>query len=259
MITQCSLEKEKTTLRGVIRCNSSYLLRKIKNDLSHQMCFSPSVSFGASAVLGTVGVISFACSRTTPQKVLSGIPLLFAIQQFMEGVLWLSLLHPSWAQWEKPAMYGFLVFAQMVWPIYVPLSILLFENNPLRRRLISMLTLIGIGLAGYLGFCLYYYPVSVMAGMHHIKYEFGFALANKWYFGLLYFLPTILSPLFSSRKPLHWLGYLFLASYVLARLLLFYFIISVWCFFGAVISISVLVMILKFRKEIKTKPDQTPC
>ena len=213
------------------------------------MCFSPSVSFGASAVLGGVGAISFIYSSTTSQKVLSGIPVLFAIQQFMEGVLWMSLLHPSWAPWEKPAIYGFLIFAQMVWPVYVPLSILMFESNPVRKRLISILTFIGIALAGYLGFCLYNYPVSVVAGMHHIKYELGFALAHKWYFGLLYFLPTILSPLFSSHKTLHWLGYLFLASYVLARILLFYFIISVWCFFGAVISISVLAMVLKFRKD----------
>ena len=215
------------------------------------MCFSPSVSFGASAVLSAVGVVSFVCSRTTSQKVLSGVPILFALQQFTEGILWLALLDPGWAQWAKPATYGFQVFAQMVWPVYIPLSMLLFERNAMRKRILAILMLTGIGLAAYLGYCLYHYPISATADMDHIKYELGFPLAHKWCFALIYFLPTILSPVFSSNKTLRWLGYLFFASYLLARLLLLYFIISVWCFFGALISITVLAMVLKLRKQDK--------
>src|SRR6202000_3006059 len=98
------------------------------------MCFSPSASFGASAVLTVVSITCMVRSRTMPQRVLSGIPLLFAIQQFVEGVVWLSLLRPEWAHWERMATYGFLFFAQMVWPVYVPLAVLLFERDAMKKK-----------------------------------------------------------------------------------------------------------------------------
>ena len=57
------------------------------------MCFSAEASFGASAILLTIGVISLNKSVNVPQKVLSCIPFIFGVQQFSEGILWLSLYH----------------------------------------------------------------------------------------------------------------------------------------------------------------------
>lgn len=213
------------------------------------MCFSPVASFGASIVLSGIGIVSIVKARTVPEKFLSGIPILFAIQQCLEGILWLALSNPEWAYWQWSAAFGFLLFAQVVWPIYMPIAMLLFEHDPIRKRLLTFCTISGVLLGGYLVFCLLRYPIAASANEHHIKYDPGFALARKWYYGLLYFIPTIVSSLLSSTRRLRWLGYLFLASYLLARLLFHHFVVSVWCFFGAVISIVVLVIILKLRKE----------
>jgi hypothetical protein len=207
------------------------------------MCFSASASFGASAVLSVAGVASLVYSRTLSQKALAGIPIIFAIQQFTEGVVWMSLMHTEWAQWQTTASYAFLVFAQMVWPIYIPFAMLVCEREPARRKAMYALLLAGFTLSGYIGFCLYKYSVLAVVDKHHIRYDLGFALAHTWYYGLLYFLPTIVSPVISSIKRLHWLGYLFLLSYIAARLLFHYFEISVWCFFGALISLIVFVII----------------
>ena len=101
------------------------------------MCFSATVSFGGAAVLSTLGIASMACSRTPAQRVLSGIPIVFSIQQFTEGVLWMALQHPAWTKYEHIATYGFLVFAQMVWPVYVPFAMLLFERDPKLKKIIA--------------------------------------------------------------------------------------------------------------------------
>jgi hypothetical protein len=229
-------------------------LFRIKNERRVAMCFSPSASFGASIVLAIVGTASLIYSCTIPQRVLAGIPIIFSIQQFVEGIVWLSLLHPSWARWQNGATFGFLVFAQMVWPVYVPLSMLLFETNPKKKKIIRLLAIFGFLFSAYIGFCLYQYPVLAVIDGHHIRYDLGFALSKQWYYGLLYFLPTILTPIISSVKRLHWLGYLFLASYILARVLFRFFVISVWCFFGAVISIVIFGMIFKFNKRLPVFP-----
>lgn len=213
------------------------------------MCFSPSVSFGAGIVLSAVGVASIGRSRTVPQRALSVIPMLFAIQQFSEGVVWLSLLQPAWAHWHMTATYAFLIFAQMVWPVYVPLSMYLFEQDKKRKTIILITLFAGILLATYIGVALFLYPPVAVIGMHHIQYKLSFALANQWYYGVLYFIPTILSSVISSNKSLRWLGYLFLASYIFTRLLFHLYVISVWCFFGAVISIYVLAVIVNLNRK----------
>ena len=223
------------------------------------MCFSATASFTASAVLGTTSLTALSLSRSRPQKILAGIPLLFALQQFTEGILWLALMHNDWAQWQKPAMYGFLFFAQMLWPVYVPLSMLLFETDMVKKKIINMLLGFGILFALYIGWCLYRYPVAAYIDAHHIRYDLGFALSRKWYYGLLYFVPTILSPVISSVKRLHLLGYLFLGAYIVARLLFHFYVISVWCFLGAIISIIIIGIIVKMNKQDDEKqPAKKP-
>lgn len=213
------------------------------------MCFSPGASFGASVVLSGIGIASLAMARTLPQKFLSGMPIVFAVQQCIEGILWLALSSPAWAHWQGPATLGFLLFAQVVWPIYIPIAMLLFERDLLRKKIITFCAISGILLGAYLVYCLWHYRISASVSGHHIKYEQEFPLTRRWFYGLLYFIPTVLSSLSSSIKKLRWLGYLFLASYILARVLFQYFVVSVWCFFGALVSVVVLIIILKLREQ----------
>lgn len=217
------------------------------------MCFSSTASFGASIVLASTGVVAIARSQNTAQRVLACVPVLFAIQQFTEGILWVSLLNEKYIHLKQISTYVFLIFAQIVWPVYIPLAIFLFEDDKRRRRTIAVLAIAGLILAGYTLFCLFEYPVNAQVDKHHIKYILGFALSGKWYYGLLYFLPTILAPFFSGNKMLRWLGYVFLASYVISRLLFHLYVISVWCFFGAAISWVVLLIINHYNK-IGRKP-----
>ena len=212
------------------------------------MCFSAPASFIASAGLLAVGIIAISKSRTTPQRILAAIPVIFSIQQFSEGILWLSLSQPVYSRWYTPAMYIFLFFAQVLWPTYVPLSILLLEENTLRRKILKVFLGTGMFISAYLLYCLFFYQVSATITSHHIYYDLHFPLGNKWFSGLLYIIAAVFSPFVSGHRQLRWLGVILLASYLFSRIFYADYIISVWCYFAAVLSIMILAIVYKLRK-----------
>jgi hypothetical protein len=212
------------------------------------MCFSATASLTAGAGLLIIGAIAISQSKTTPQRVLASIPVVFSIQQFSEGLLWLSLSGVITTQWQNISMYVFLVFAQVVWPSFVPLTILLFEKNVRRKQILRMLLIVGILTSLYLSWCLLFYNVSAMIEGHHIKYELDFPLGIQWFSGLTYILAAVMAPFISSLRPFRLLGILLLASYLVSRIFYQDYLISVWCYFGAILSISILIIIRGLRK-----------
>ena len=89
------------------------------------MCFSAGASFVASGGLAIVGVASLKVAKKE-ERIIALIPLAFALQQAIEGVQWLSLQSgcPS-----LPLGYGFLFFAFIFWPVYVPLTVYLLDKK----------------------------------------------------------------------------------------------------------------------------------
>ena len=55
------------------------------------MCFSAPASFVAAAVTGAVGVAAMMRVHRREELPLAAMPLFFAVQQAIEGFLWLSL------------------------------------------------------------------------------------------------------------------------------------------------------------------------
>src|SRR3954463_13957598 len=92
------------------------------------MCFSAPASFASAAVLPAAGIVSLRTARTPAQLPFAAIPLLFAVQQAAEGVFWLTLPEGG----SPLAGYTFLVFAQVLWPTWVPLAILLLARDRAR-------------------------------------------------------------------------------------------------------------------------------
>lgn len=212
------------------------------------MCFSASVSFGAGAVLAVGGILTLNRVKTSSQYVFATIPMFFAIQQFTEGMVWLSLSNPNFSAWEPGATILFLFFAQVVWPVWVPLSILLLEQNATRKKILAVLLGMGALLSLYLAYCLITYPVKAQISSYHIDYSLSFPLALVWLSGLFYFIPTVISPLLSGRKRVPLLGLAIMASYFFTKIFYTNYVISVWCFFAAIISIIVLFIITEMNK-----------
>ncbi len=229
------------------------------------MCFSATASFGASAILGTIGIIAVAKAKTNPQRLFATIPLIFAVQQLTEGFLWLSLKNADMASWQPLLTCIYLVFAMAVWPLWVPLTIRLLEKDGRSKRIMNVLVGIGAVVAICVALILSLYPVQAMTPVclscpfsstpslsQHLHYRFTFPPIPKGLIGaftVLYIMATIITPFISSIKKMKWLGFVFLASYLFAVILYNGFVISIWCFFAALLSFVVLWIIMDLRKK----------
>ena len=217
------------------------------------MCFSAGASFGASALLGVAGAIAVTRATTIRQRLFASIPFVFSVQQLAEGLLWLSLKNPSLEAGQSFFTYTFLVFAMMVWPVIIPFTIRLLEKDAKRKKIMNVL--IGIGIIVFIGIgcVLILYPVHVVATHHHLHYRFDFPLVITkliWLFDILYFMATIITPFISGIKRMKWLGIIFLASYVFAVIFYKGFVVSVWCYFAALLSVVVLWIVAGLPKPI---------
>src|SRR5277367_1892254 len=108
------------------------------------MCFSASASFGASAVLAVIGVASIKQVQHKSQVVFACIPIFFSLQQFAEGMAWISFANPFNATMNVYATYTFLIFSQIVWPLWIPIAMVMVENKGQRRKIQRVFVVIGI-------------------------------------------------------------------------------------------------------------------
>ncbi|MCB0642401.1 MAG: hypothetical protein KDC44_12210 [Phaeodactylibacter sp.] len=210
------------------------------------MCFSAGASFGASALLFGTGIATVKKSEAARYLVFASAPFLFSMQQFSEGMLWLSFQDPALLAWHKPSIYTYSVFSQAVWPLWAPLSLWLIEPEPVRKKRLYYFLWIGIVLAAYMIFCLIAYGVTATVEAHHIRYQLHFPNMNVR--RVLYFLATIPPFFLSSRSGMKVFGITLGLSLVLSAIFFRYYLISVWCFFAAIVSVLVLWIILKNRE-----------
>ncbi len=59
------------------------------------MCFSATASFSAGAFLLGLGTLTLKSARRPRELPFAAIPLLFAIQQLSEGVIWLTFRYEA--------------------------------------------------------------------------------------------------------------------------------------------------------------------
>ena len=101
------------------------------------MCFSAGASFAGGAVISAVGVITQRKVKKPEQRLFAVIPLLFGLQQFAEGVLWVTLRSGGGDLLQSAAMYIFLITALVIWPVMIPLSLWFMEEVKKRKKIKS--------------------------------------------------------------------------------------------------------------------------
>ena len=99
------------------------------------MCFSPTASFSAGAILLGFGALTLKSARRPRELPFAGIPLLFAIQQLSEGVIWLTFRYEA-PQLNAVMTHLYSFFSHVLWPIYVPVAVLLIEPPGRRRQVL---------------------------------------------------------------------------------------------------------------------------
>ncbi|MFH0843758.1 MAG: DUF6629 family protein [Bacteroidota bacterium] len=213
------------------------------------MCFSAGASFAGGAVLTVIGAASVRSARNKSQKLFASIPLLFAFQQFSEGVVWLTLRSGGNHNMQMTAAYIFLVMALVVWPSVMPLAARRLEQDKNRKRIITWMMASGLLLSGYYGFCLIAYNVTPVISEFHIKYvnDFPKPLSDSAF--VIYAIAT-LGPLFASGvKRMYLFGILVTLSCLVTGIFYREYLTSVWCFFAALISVVIYWIVKEAQEE----------
>lgn len=213
------------------------------------MCFSANAGFIAGAALTVAGVVSISQVRKPGHLIFASMPLLFAIQQICEGFVWTSLTNPDYASWHEPSKYAFLLFAQVIWPFFIPLSILTIEPSSKRRKIIRYFLIIGIACSLILCYRLFFVTASAEIDGCHIAYRIGWSKTMLTITGTLYLTAIVISPFFSSWRNAIVLAFVNVVSLVTTEVFYEAYLVSVWCFFAAAQSVLVILVMRDIRRK----------
>jgi hypothetical protein len=212
------------------------------------MCFSAAASFTAAGVTGIVGVATLRYAKSRDEWPLASIPLLFSAQQLTEGFVWLSFQNQSFTRWNFFATFTYSLFSHVLWPTLVPIAILGVESNLRRRGILKLLTYLGLLVSGYQLFFMLYKPVNSEIVNHSIGYNYHhhFPVLTM----ALYLISVTLSGLVSSDSLIRLFGVTLLFSFGIAYSAFTFAFFSVWCFFGAALS---LILFFYFRRRLSVR------
>lgn len=218
------------------------------------MCFSAAASFGAAGILGIIGLFTVKAVKNKRLLALASVPLFFALQQFSEGVLWLSLQNTITNETIGAAFkYFYLAFAFFIWPIWIPLALFIAEKITWRRILLSILLFFGVMLS--LMFVSYLPGNEVFAKISSRKIEYSMKnpfQINQWLIIGWYAAVVILPTLISSLEAVWLFGLALLMSWVVSEQLYHDNFTSTWCFFSALCSILIYVVVSSSCRENST-------
>lgn len=214
------------------------------------MCFSATASFVAGTTLSAIGVQTLREAKDRSEIPVALIPLLFGIQQLVEGVLWLTF------QYNAPITqlvmtYVYSGFSHVLWPMFIPFAMLCLERDPWRRRALLGFEAIGVAVGLYLLYFIVSKPVVAeideLHVVRHMIYE------SPHFFNipvmLLYVSATCLSCFVSSHRYVRLFGLLELVAFVAAYLFYVGALVSIWCFFAAILSVMIYLQLRSRRRD----------
>jgi len=213
------------------------------------MCFSASVNFVGSGVLGTIGVATLTHVKHRRELLFASLPLLFAVHQLMEGFVWLGLdgtLSPAVARDMGAA---FMLYAQGLLPLLLPLSVWLFEPTAKSRRRMVPFLVVGGATTLYILWALTAYPFQVYVKQNSLVYVNS--ATNHTAVGLFYVIATCGSLFFSKIKDMVVFGAANLIILLAVMAVKRYAFTSLWCAYAAVASVIILAY---FWKSVAHRP-----
>lgn len=215
------------------------------------MCFSATASFTVSAALVPVGLYTIARTRhvNTAWLPFAAFPLAFGLQQALEGVVWLGLTGGNETA-VCMASRGFLFFSHLFWLAWVPFAVWMVEPNPARKRVIGVMTAIGCvyGLSVFLPSFLIRDWLHMEVIERSLEYKTRLiydGLINRTVLRLFYAVLVVGALFLSSHRRIQVFGGLIAASLTLTYAFYAYAFISVWCFFAAILSIYLTVILIR--------------
>ena len=202
------------------------------------MCFSAGASFAGGVIITSIGVATMKKAQSSSQIAFASMPLLFGIQQFAEGILWLTLPDPDPQLYylRKICTYIFMITAQVIWPLMVPFSVMSMEKDARRRKILTLLVVCGAIVSTYYAVCQLFLHINARIEGYHILYKTDFpeSLSNPVF--IIYLIASITPFFVSTNKKMRIMAMLMMLSCLLSAIFYKEYLTSVWCFFAAFIS-----------------------
>ncbi len=220
------------------------------------MCFSAQASFISAGILGTIGLVTIKKNQIKKLVPLSAAPILFATQQALEGIVWLTLNSGNNSGLlHKLSVSGFIFFAGIVWPTVIPIYLYFIEKHKTRKLLLLSASLAGVFFATSYLILWNMFGMQAEALNGHISYSFikqitnTDILDNLENIGLIMYLGATAGAMFISSIKYMWaLGLLTAIALIISQIFFRLAYGSVWCFFAAIISLLIYFIIDKNQK-----------
>ncbi|KKU34718.1 MAG: hypothetical protein UX49_C0037G0012 [Candidatus Wolfebacteria bacterium GW2011_GWC2_46_275] len=180
------------------------------------------------------GVLTIAKAKKKKELPLASVPLLLGIQQAIEGVVWISFGKPIL---NMIATYAYVFFSHILWPIFIPLSVLLIEKDPRRKRILGLFLAIGLGVGLYIAYFIGLNSVTSCI----IDRSIGYNSMTLYPLVTTAVYVTIVcgSLLVSSYRMMNIFGLTLFGSFAVAAWFFVNVFFSVWCFFAAILSVLI--------------------
>lgn len=211
------------------------------------MCFSATVNFAGSAVLGAAGAATLTKVKHRRELLFAAMPLLFAIHQFTEGFVWLGLDGILSSVVTHNMGAAFMLYAQGLLPLLAPLGVLLFEPNARSRRRMLPFVVLGGAVTLYILWALAAFPLQLYVEKNSIVYINQ--ATNNTLVALLYVIVTCGSLFFSQIRMMVVFGAANLAILLIVMAVKRYAFTSVWCAYAAAASVIILAYFWTSQEE----------
>lgn len=212
------------------------------------MCYSSTASFGIAGVLLPVAAVSLFKASAVDRKwlALGAFPLAFAVQQTIEGAVWLGLDGDA-PRTVALASRGFLFFSHFFWPAFVPFAVALSEPVVWRRLIAQGLAVLGVlfGLSIFVPAAVQWDWLSVAVSGGSLEYRTTLiyeGIVGRPTLRAVYAVVVLGALLLSSASGVRVFGGLIAASLLATTWLYPLVYISVWCFLAAILSVYLAIM-----------------
>lgn len=133
----------------------------------------------------------------------------------------------------------------------IPYSIFKLEKKYTRKKVLSIIVGIGIFTSIIYSYSLVMYFSEATVLGHHIIYKLNYPSWVLIQGSFFYGIATLFSYFISSAKRVWVLGILILLSYMIGSIYFQDYIISVWCYFAAIISTSIFFILKNINSKVE--------
>jgi len=201
-------------------------------------------------VLGGIGIATLTEVKHRRELLFAAMPCLFAFHQFIEGFVWLGLGGTLSPAVTHNAGAAYVLYAQGLLPLLLPLSVLLLEPTLKLRRQMLPFAILGGALTLYMLWGLIAYPLRISVQDNSIVYIN--AITTTTLIAILYVIATCGSLFFSGFRDLITLAWLNLVGLLTVMLVKRYAFTSIWCAYAAVVSV---IIYFFFRRSRPHRPS----